>query len=69
MLARLLPDPVKLCGPRLYSLLGHTAGDNVLEDLQLREVLDLVTDAAVEHLGHVYCEALEEAGGAVVKEI
>ena len=31
----------------------------------LCEVLDLGPEAAVEHLGHVYCEALEEAGGVV----
>ena len=31
----------------------------------LREVLDLGPEAAVEHLGHIYCETLEEAGGVV----
>ena len=64
-LARLLPDPVEFCGPGLHGLLGHAAGDNVPEDALLIEVLDLSPEAAVEHLGHVRSEALEELGGAV----
>ena len=43
----------------MYRLLGHAAGDDVLEDLRLCEVLDLGPEAAVEHLGHVLCEALK----------
>ena len=58
-LAWLLPDSVEFCGHRLYCLLGHAAGNDVLEDPLLREGLDLGPEAAVEHLGHVWCEALE----------
>ena len=41
------------------------AGDDVLKDAMLREVLDLGPEAAVEHLGHTRSDALEEPGGVV----
>jgi hypothetical protein len=59
---------VKFCGHRLHGLLGHAAGGDVLKDPLLYEVLDLSPEAAVQHLGHVWCEALEEAGG-IVREL
>ena len=40
-LARLLPDSVDFCGLRLHGLLGHAAGDDVLEVPRFCEVLDL----------------------------
>jgi hypothetical protein len=64
-LAWLLPDSMELCGPCLHGLLGQAAGDDVLEDDLLVEVLELGPEAAAEHLRHVRSEALKEPGGAV----
>jgi hypothetical protein len=50
-LSQLLTDLVEFCDPRLHGLLCHAAGDDVLENPLLREVLDLGPEAAVEHLG------------------
>ena len=49
-LAWLLADSVEFYGPCLHGLLGYAAGDDVLEDPLLHEVLDLSPEAAVEHL-------------------
>ena len=64
-LTLLLPNSLELSCPCLGGLLGDTAGNDVVEDLPLREVDYLRAEAAVEHLGHVLGEALEEAVGAV----
>ena len=60
-LARLLPDSVKFCGPRLHRLLCHAAVDDVLEDPLFCEVLDLGPEAAVA------CKAMSELSGGGVR--
>ena len=57
---------MELCGSGLVSLLSHTAGDDVLGELLLRELSELGPVASVQHLQHVLGEALAEEGGAVV---
>ena len=54
----LLFDPVELSHPGLDSLLGHAAGDDVVEDFNLREVLHLRAQTAEQHLGDVLGKTL-----------
>ena len=64
-LAWFLSHSLELCGSGLPGLLGDKAVGDVVEDLLLRQVLELGAEAAIQHLGHTLRQALTEPRGVV----
>ena len=51
--------------PGLRGLLGDSACSDVVKDLLPQHILELGTEAAVQHLRHILCQALKEPRGVV----